>query len=91
MNFERDIAKLWRGSFHLAHPLFPRSFWNLFDLIVVRLKTNNHIERYHGQLSSHCQTHPNLWIWVRYIQESEESTMVLVEQVAQQRSTRPKK
>jgi hypothetical protein len=71
---------------------FPPSFWNLFDLIGVRPKTNNHVEGYHGQLNSHCQTHPNLWAWIRYLQESEESTMIRVEQEeAQQRSTRPRR
>ncbi|CAF5027825.1 unnamed protein product [Rotaria sp. Silwood1] len=74
---------------YIEDALFSPSFWNLFDLIGIRPKTNNHVEGYHGQLNSHCQTHPNLWAWIRYIQESEESTMVRVEQEqAQQRSAR---
>ncbi|CAF1328275.1 unnamed protein product [Rotaria sordida] len=77
---------------YIEEALFPPCFWNLFSFIGVRPKTNNHLEGYHGQLNSHCQTHPNLWAWIRYVQESEESTMVRVEQEhAQQWSTRPKR
>ena len=61
---------------YIENALFPPSFWNLFDLVGIRPKTNNHVEGYYGQLNSHCQTHPNLWAWIRYIQESEESSMV---------------
>ncbi|CAF0881313.1 unnamed protein product [Didymodactylos carnosus] len=43
-------------------------------------------------LKTHCETHPHLWAWIRYIQESEESTMSRYEQEqAQQRTTRPRK
>jgi hypothetical protein len=93
-NVHQDFLKLTDYILHtyIENAVFPPSFWNLFDLIGVRPKTNNHIQGYHGQLISHCQTHPNLWAWIKYIQESEESAMVRVEQeVAQQRSTRPKK
>ncbi|CAM4828978.1 unnamed protein product [Rotaria magnacalcarata] len=77
---------------YIEDALFPPSFWNLFDLIGSRPRTNNHVEGFHGQLNSHCQTHPNLWAWIRYIQESEESIMVRVEQEeAQQRTTRPRR
>jgi hypothetical protein len=77
---------------YIEDALFPPSFWNLFHLIGLRPKTNNHVEGFHGQLNSHCPTHPNLWAWIKYIQESEESTMIRVEQEqAQQRTTRPKK
>ncbi|CAF4965504.1 unnamed protein product [Rotaria magnacalcarata] len=77
---------------YIEDALFPPSFWNLFDLIGSRPRTNNHVEGFHGQLNSHCQSHPNLWAWIRYIQESEESIMVRVEQEeAQQRTTRPRR
>ena len=77
---------------YIEEVLFPSHFRNLFSLIGVRPKTNNDLEGYHGQLNSHGQTYPNLWTWIRYIQESEESTMVRVEQEhAQQRSTRPRR
>ena len=77
---------------YIENALFPPSFWNLFDLIGVRPKTNNHVEGYHGQLNSQCQTHPNLWAWIRSIQETEESTMIRLEQEeAQQRTTRRRK
>lgn len=47
------------------------------------------MEGYHGQLNFHCQTHPNFWAWIKYIQETEESTMIRIEQEqAQQRTTR---
>ena len=61
---------------YIEEASFPPCFWNLFSLIGVRPKTNNHLEGYNGQLNSHGQTHPNLWTWIRYIQEFEESTMV---------------
>ena len=55
-------------------------------------RTNNHVEGYHGQLNSHCQTHPNLWTWIKYIQESDESTAIrFKEEQAQKRSTRPRR
>ena len=66
--------------------LFPPCFWSLFRLIGVRRKSKNNLEGYHGQLNSHGQMHPNLWTWIRYIQEL---TMVHVEQ--EQRSTRPRR
>ena len=46
---------------YIEKALFPPCFWNLFSLIGIRPKTNNHLEGYHGQLNSHGQTHPNLW------------------------------
>ena len=77
---------------YISNAIFPPSFWNVFDLIGIRPKTNNHVEGYHGQLNSHCQTHPNLWAWVRFIQDMEESTMIRVEQEeVQQRTTRRRK
>ncbi|CAF2411715.1 unnamed protein product [Rotaria sp. Silwood2] len=77
---------------YIEEPIYPRSFWNLFDLIEIRPKTNNHIEGYHGQLNSHCPTHPTIWSWIRYIQEAEESVMIRLEQEhAQQRTTHPKR
>jgi hypothetical protein len=77
---------------YIEEASFPRFFWNFFDLIGVRPKTNNHVEGYNGQLNSHCPTHPNLGSWIKYIQESEESTMIRYEQEqAQQRSTRPRR
>ncbi|CAF3421432.1 unnamed protein product [Rotaria sp. Silwood1] len=69
---------------YIEEPLYPRSFWNLFDLIGIRPKTNNHIEGYHGQLNSHCPTHPTIWSWIRYIQEAEESVMIRLEQEHEQ-------
>lgn len=65
---------------YIENASFPPSYWNVSELIEIRPRTNNHVEGYHGQLNSHCQTHPNLWAWIRFIQEMEESTMVRVEQ-----------
>ncbi|CAF1540199.1 unnamed protein product [Adineta ricciae] len=77
---------------YIDNAIFPSSFWNVFDLIGIRPRTNNHVEGYHGQLNCHCSTHPNLWAWIRFIQELEESTMVRVDQEqAQQRTTRRRK
>ena len=45
---------------YIENALFSPSFWNLFDLIGIRPKTNNHVEGCHGQLNSHCQIHSNL-------------------------------
>ncbi|CAF4598096.1 unnamed protein product [Didymodactylos carnosus] len=47
---------------------------------------------YQAQLNSQCETHPNLWAWINYIKESEESVMARYEQEQrQQRSTCPRK
>lgn len=79
-NIQQNFLKLtdYVLCTYIEEELFPRSFWNLFDLIGIRPKTNNHVEGYHGQLNSHCQRHPNIRAWIRYIQESEESTIVRV-------------
>ncbi|CAF3933551.1 unnamed protein product [Rotaria sordida] len=45
---------------YIEEELFSRSFWNLVDLVDIQHKTNNHIEGYHGELNSHCQTRPSL-------------------------------
>jgi hypothetical protein len=51
-------------------------------------KTNNRVEGYHGQLSSYSSTHPNLWSWIKYIQQTEESGMLRLEQEQSTRSKR---
>jgi hypothetical protein len=77
---------------YIEESIYPRSFWNLFDIIGIRPKTNNHVEGYHGQLNSHCATHLSIWSWIRYIQTAEESVMIRLEQeTLQQRTTRPKR
>ncbi|CAF0995283.1 unnamed protein product [Didymodactylos carnosus] len=54
---------------YVENPRFEVDFWNHFDLISVRPRTNNHVAGYHAQLNSQCETHPNLWPWINYIKE----------------------
>jgi hypothetical protein len=93
-NVHNNFTKLTDYILHtyIDNPRYPISFWNLFDVIGTRPRTNNHVEGYHGQLNSHCQTHPNVWAWIKFIQELDESTIIRFEQEqAQKRSTRPRR
>ncbi|CAF1192247.1 unnamed protein product [Adineta ricciae] len=36
---------------YIDHAVFPPSFWNVFDLIGIQPRTNNHVEDYHGKLN----------------------------------------
>ncbi|CAF4440924.1 unnamed protein product [Didymodactylos carnosus] len=73
---------------YIEEPRYLIDFWSHFDLIGKRPGTNNHVEGYHG----HCEIHPHLRAWIRYIQEGEESTTSRYEQEqAQQHTTRRKK
>jgi hypothetical protein len=75
------MLKTWIEGENENGPLFKIEFWNHWKLLETRKNNTNEGYNFRLTVKMGSQIHPNIWLWVEFIQEEDFQMSVKFEQI----------